>query len=113
MDWMYEKYLRNIELEKVEAMYYAPSLDFDYEMRRGSSSSFACGMMGGSSSNLTDRMIDGLGSDFACGMVGVPSSYFARGLRYEPREYPLRPKGKHQFVSLGRFKHYSNESQET
>ncbi len=35
MDWMYEKYLRNIELEQVEAMYVAESLMIACGMRCG------------------------------------------------------------------------------
>jgi hypothetical protein len=64
MDWMYEKYLRNIELEEVEAFY------------RERSSRVACGMR--------------------CG----------------PPQYPMRPLGKHQFVSIGGFKQHPNESQD-
>ncbi len=61
---MYEKYLRNIELENVEAM-------FLQESRR-----------------------------YACGM------------RCRPPQYPVRPAGKHPFVSMGGFKQHPNESQE-
>jgi len=64
MDWMYEKYLRNIELEQVEA---------DYLER---------------------------------------SAHFACGMRCGPPIYPMRPAGKHQFVSMGGFKQHPNESQE-
>ncbi len=61
---MYEKYLRNIELEKVETMY------------------------------LEER----------CG--------WACGMRFAPPQYPTRPKGKHQFASIGKFKQHPNESQD-
>jgi hypothetical protein len=64
MDWMYEKYLRNLELEQVEAEY------------REQSSHYACGMR--------------------CG----------------PPRYPMRPEGKHKFVSMGGFKQHPNESQD-
>jgi hypothetical protein len=64
MDWMYEKYLRTIELEEVEALH-----------RK-------------------------LRSQYACGM------------RCRPPQYPMRPPGKHHFVSIGGFKQHPNESQD-
>jgi len=64
MEWMYEKYLRNIELEQVEAEY------------REQSSNYACGM------------------------------------RCRPPQYPVRPKGKHDFASIGGFKQHPNESED-